>query len=93
MDRRLRRTYSFSIGDRRLRYEGHLDNSYRTELVKTHEARDAIDALLAHREVAVKHTGVFGCSTKWKEKQAAQVEALRKIESQPVHVDMASAAT
>src|SRR5207302_10092238 len=28
--------------DRRLRYEGHLDNSYRLELVKTHEARDAI---------------------------------------------------
>src|SRR6202045_1917778 len=78
--------------DRRLRYEGHMDNSYRTELVKTREARDAIDALLAHREVAVKHTGVFGCSTKWKEKQAARLEALRKIESQPVHLDMAWAA-
>ena len=39
--------------DRRLRYEGRMDNSYRAELVKTHEARDAIDALLAHREVAV----------------------------------------
>ncbi len=78
--------------DRRLRYEGHIDNSYRAELVKTHEARDAIDALLAHREVAVKHTGVFGCSTKWKEKQAARLEALRKIESQPVQLDMASAA-
>jgi len=32
--------------DRRLRYEGHFDNSYRLELVKTHEARDAIDALM-----------------------------------------------
>ena len=78
--------------DRRLRYEGHLDNSYRLELVKTHEARDAIDALLARREVAVKHTGVFGCSTKWKEKQASRLEALRKIESQPVQLDMASVA-
>src|SRR3984893_3198998 len=78
--------------DRRLRYEGHLDNSYRLELVKTHEARDAINALLAHREVAVKHTGVFGCSTKWREKQASRLEALRKIESQPVQLDMASAA-
>src|SRR6202158_2864509 len=77
---------------RRLRYEGRVDNSYRSELVTTHEVRDAIDALLAHREVAVKHTGVFGCSTKWKEKHAAQVEALRKIESQPVHLEMASAA-
>ena len=78
--------------DRRLRYEGHMDDSYRAELVKTHEARDAIDALLAHREVIVKHTGVFGCSTKWREKQAARLEALRKIESQPVQLEMASAA-
>ena len=78
--------------NRRLRYEGRVDNSYRAELVKTHEVRDAIDALLANREVAVKHTGVFGCSTKWKEKHAAQVEALRKIESQPVQLDMVSAA-
>lgn len=77
---------------RRLRYEGRVDNSYRAELVKTHEVRDAIDALLANREVVVKHTGVFGCSTKWKEKHAAQVEALRKIESQPVQLDMVSAA-
>lgn len=77
--------------DRRLRYEGRMDNSYRVELVKTHEARDAIDALLAGREVAVKHTGVFGCSTKWKEKQAARLETLRKIESQPVQLEMASA--
>jgi peroxiredoxin len=79
-------------GDRRLRYEGRVDNSYRSELVTTHEVRDAIDALLAHREVAVKHTGVFGCSTKWKEKHAAQVETLRKIESQPVQLEMVSAA-
>jgi len=78
--------------DRRLRYEGHMDDSYRTELVKTHEARDAIDELLAYREVAVKHSGVFGCSTKWREKQTARLEALRKIESQPVPLDMASAA-
>jgi peroxiredoxin len=77
--------------DRLLRYEGRVDNSYRSELVTTHEVRDAIDALLTHREPAVKHTGVFGCSTKWKEKHTAQVEALRKIESQPVHLEMASA--
>lgn len=78
--------------DRRLRYEGRVDNSYRSELVTTHEVRDAIDALLAHREIAVKHTGVFGCSTKWKEKHASQVETLHKIESQPVPLEMVSAA-
>ncbi|HEY1679713.1 MAG TPA: redoxin domain-containing protein [Candidatus Sulfotelmatobacter sp.] len=78
--------------DRRLRYEGRVDDSYRAEMVKTHEVRDAIDAILAHREVAVKHTGVFGCSTKWKEKHASEEAALHKIESQPVYLDMVSAA-
>jgi peroxiredoxin len=78
--------------ERRLRYEGRMDNSYRIELVKTHEVRDAINAILAQREVTVKHTGVFGCSTKWKEKQASRVLALQKIESQPVQLEMVSAA-
>jgi peroxiredoxin len=75
---------------RHLRYEGRMDNSYRMELVKTQDARNAIDALLAHKEVAVKHAGVFGCSTKWKEKSAARVAALEKINEQPVSVDMIS---
>ncbi len=77
---------------RHLRYEGRMDNSYRMELVKTQDARNAIDALLAHKEVAVKHTGVFGCSTKWKEKSADRVAALEKINEQPVSVDMISKA-
>jgi len=77
--------------ERRLRYEGRMDNSYRVEQVKSREARDAIDALLARREPAVQHMGVFGCSTKWKEKQVARDEALKKIEVQPVHLEMAAA--
>ena len=77
---------------RHLRYEGRMDNSYRTELVKTQDARNAIDALLAHKEVAVKHTGVFGCSTKWKEKSAGRLAALEKINEQPVGVEMISKA-
>ena len=77
---------------RHLRYEGRMDNSYRTELVKTQDARNAIEALLAHKEVAVKHTGVFGCSTKWKEKSADRVAALQKINEQPISVEMISQA-
>jgi peroxiredoxin len=77
--------------ERKLRYEGRMDNSYRVEQVKSREAHDAIEALLAHRPPAVRHTGVFGCSTKWKEKQAAREEALRKIEAQPVRLEMAAA--
>ena len=77
--------------DRNLRYEGRIDNSYRKEMVNTQDARNAVDALLANREVAVKHTGVFGCSTKWKEKSASSAEALRRIAEQPVKLDLASA--
>src|SRR5271155_246287 len=66
--------------DRKLEYEGRMDNSYRTELVNSPDARNAIDALLANREVLVKKTGVFGCSTKWQEKEASRIASLRKIE-------------
>ena len=77
---------------RRLRYEGRIDNSYRIEMVKTHEARDAIDALLAGKPVAVTHTGVFGCSTKWKEKEAERIAALIKLDAKPVKLDLATPA-
>lgn len=77
--------------ERRLRYEGRVDDSYRVELVKTQDARNAIDAILAGTPVAVRHTGVFGCSTKWKEKEAERIEALRKLEEQPVSLELASA--
>ena len=77
--------------DRKLRYEGRMDNSYRKEMVNTQDARNAIDALLTNRDVPVKKTGVFGCSTKWQEKEASRVEALRKIDEQPIKLEMASA--
>lgn len=77
--------------DRRLRYEGRMDNSYRIEMVKTRDARDAIDALLANKEVAVPHTPVFGCSTKWQEKESLREASERKLEAQPVDVELVDA--
>jgi peroxiredoxin len=77
--------------ERKLRYEGRIDNSYRMEMVNTSDARNAIDALLANREVSVKHTGVFGCSTKWEEKSAERIAAIHKIEQRPVTLEMATA--
>ena len=64
---------------RHLRYRGHFDNSYRIEMVKTHDAQNAVDALLAGKDVPVTHTGVFGCSTKWPEKSLQRHEAERKL--------------
>ena len=76
---------------RKLRYEGAIDDSYRIEFVKRHYALDAINALLADQEVAVKHTGAFGCSTKWSDKEAANVAFMEKLNAQPVSVDSVSA--
>jgi len=71
---------------RQLRYQGRFDGSYREELAKTHDARDAIDALLAGKPIAITHTPVFGCATKWKEKEADRLAALHKLEEQPITV-------
>ena len=76
---------------RKLRFEGRVDSSQRESLVKTRETRDAIEALLARRPVAVEHTGVFGCSTKWLSKQASQLEYLHKLEAEPVTLKDATA--
>ena len=78
---------------RKLRYEGAIDDSYRIEFVKRHYAIDAIDALLADKEVAVKHTGAFGCTTKWSDKEPANVAYMEKLYAEPIKLDMASADT
>ncbi len=77
--------------ERKLRYEGRIDNSQRESLVKTQDARNAIDALLQGKPVAVNHTGVFGCSTKWISKEASRAEELKKIEAEPVTLKLATA--
>jgi len=77
--------------ERKLRYEGRIDNSQRESLVKTQDARNAIEALLAGKPVAVDHTGVFGCSTKWISKEAGRVQEMKKIEAEPVTLDLVDA--
>ena len=77
--------------ERKLRYEGRIDNSQRESLVKTQEARAALDALLAGRPVAVPHTPAFGCSTKWKSKIDSQLREKTRIEAEPVKVEMVTA--
>jgi peroxiredoxin len=76
---------------RKLRYEGHVDNSQRESLVKTEDARNAIDALLAGKPVPAESTNVFGCSTKWKSKEDGRQKEMQKIEAEPVKLEMAGA--
>ena len=54
--------------DRKLRYEGRIDDAQRESIVKKQDARAALDAMVAGKPVPVPHTPAFGCSTKWKSK-------------------------
>ena len=70
---------------RKLRYQGRIDDSDVGE-VKSHDARNAIEALLAGRPVPVATTRVFGCTTKWSDKRPSAVESLAKWDAEEVSV-------
>jgi peroxiredoxin len=76
--------------DRKLRYEGRIDDNQNPALVKTHDARDAIEALLNGQPIAVSHRPAFGCSTKWLSKAADVQREWAKIVAEPVTVAEAS---
>jgi len=71
-----------------LRYEGRIDSNPREQLVTKHEARDALDALLAGKEIAVKTTPAMGCSTKWAFKEDSVKAEAEKNDAKPVTVEM-----
>jgi peroxiredoxin len=53
-------------GERKLRYTGRMDDNPRTPgAEKTHELRDAMDALLAGKKPPVEVTNPIGCNVKW----------------------------
>jgi thiol-disulfide isomerase/thioredoxin len=73
---------------RKLRYEGRIDDEDRHALTPhVFDARNAIDALLAGREVAVKTTKVFGCSIKWSDKKNWMEKAKEGWAKEPVLLD------
>ncbi len=72
--------------DRKLRYVGRFDDAEVKE-VKSHDARNAVDALLAGRPVPVATTRVFGCSTKWADKQADARKSLARWDAEPVTLE------
>ena len=77
--------------ERKLRYEGRIDNAQRESLVKTQDARAALDAMIAGKPVEVPHTPAFGCSTKWKSKIDGQLRERNRIEAEPVRVEPVTA--
>jgi len=77
--------------ERKLRYQGRVDNNPREALVTRRDARDAIDALLADKPVPVAKTPAVGCSTKWMYKEQGRKAELARIEGEAVTVKPVSA--
>jgi peroxiredoxin len=76
--------------ERKLQYEGRIDDSPREPLAKSFDARNALDAVLAGKPAPVTHTASFGCSTKWINLEAQQA-TMAKVLAEPVTLDMATA--
>ena len=74
---------------RKLRYAGRFDDSRfpQEETVKSPDARNAVEALLAGRPVPVELTKPHGCSTKWREKKATHAALETSWTKIPVVVD------
>lgn len=70
---------------RKLRYQGAIDDNRNISQVKEKFAANAIDALLAGKEVTTATTRAPGCSTKWLTTSLVGVEdEMKKIQSTPV---------
>lgn len=77
--------------DRKLRFEGRIDDNMRGNNVKSHDTRNALDALVAGRPVPVEHTAVFGCSTKWNTAIAGKQREIKEWMARPVTLELATA--
>ncbi|SDP59805.1 Peroxiredoxin [Mucilaginibacter sp. OK268] len=79
--------------DRKLRYNGRIDDMENpAKTPRSLDARNAIDAVLAGKEVAVPVTKTFGCSIKWAEKQDWIQKATVTWANEPVKLDTIDAA-
>ncbi|AOS43237.1 Thiol-disulfide oxidoreductase ResA [Lacunisphaera limnophila] len=73
--------------DRKLAFQGRIDNSEREDLANVHDTRDALDAVLAGRAPAITSTRVFGCSVKWKDKVEDNLRWRAKVAKEPVSLE------
>jgi peroxiredoxin len=72
--------------ERKLRYAGRIDDSD-VKQVKSHDLRNAIDALLAGKPVPKETTKIFGCSTKWSDKRDDAKKSIEKWNAEPVALE------
>jgi len=72
---------------RTLCYVGRIDDSEKPKLVKSEDARNAIEALLKARNVPVPQTGTIGCSIKWSDKRDSVKYAFENWAKEDVTVE------
>lgn len=72
---------------RRLRFAGRVDDNEDPAKARTRDARDAIEAVLAGRPVAVATTKVFGCSVKWADKRPWVKKGFEQWAEEPVSLE------
>lgn len=73
--------------ERKLRYVGRIDNSEKPGTAKIYDTRNAIEALLAGRDVPVKETNTFGCSIKWSSKRKNVEEQLKRWAAEEIKLE------
>ncbi len=77
--------------ERKLQYSGAVDNSEDPNKIKKSFVRDAINAMLEGREVAIKKMKTFGCSIKWADKEKSAQKAFAEWAKEPVEVNLIDA--
>jgi peroxiredoxin len=73
--------------DRKLRYQGRIDDSERESLVKIMDLRAALDAVLAGKAPETAQTPTFGCSVKWAGKHDDVKKFMDKLAEEAVQVE------
>lgn len=78
----------FIFDDKRtLRYTGRIDDGEKPGTAKTHDTRNALDALLAGKPVPVEKTKTFGCSIKWPDKRDYANKATEEWAKEKIAID------
>jgi thiol-disulfide isomerase/thioredoxin len=74
---------------RKLRYEGRIDDNVNGSLVQSYDALNAINAVLAGTRAPNQRTAVAGCKVQPASNSSPRQQELAKIEAEPVNLEMA----
>ncbi len=77
--------------EHKLRYVGRVDDSENPKNIKSHDTRNAIEVLIARKDIPVQNTRTFGCSIKWSDKRDSVKKAFETWAKEPVNIEMIDA--